>query len=465
MKLKLLAAACATLASTGAFAACPAANATINASCVLQAPAKTYYIAGASAQAQAFNAIAPTLFDTPADVIKITAVAPAPDTANQDKHVAYYGLRGGVATAIVYRNSGGSGSGIRQLVSKTAGAYTAIPNSPAVGTENVAMNLTGCAAVSNAAAPWTTTCSGSVAQVPVAALSDVLPGELSAGLFPPAGANYFGPAALDVTTTSLQGFGVVVNAALKTKLVQQNAREGRPVDATGQPSIRRADYASLVSVEGGIKDAASLLNDPSDTTAITVCRRTDTSGTQAASNLFFLNNVSGLKGFGGALNPESVAAPGVTYNLASSSSNALTCLAGSGYRIGVLSLENIPSGWSYVKIDGVSPDFSYDLNGTTIPGAGIVKNDPKQRQQMAAGYYPFAYQSVVAITPTAPAAVKTLRDDIVLKLSDSTASDLAGFAYQDLPGTWNRWDSTVGAPSNLQSRVTRTGNNSQPLLP
>jgi hypothetical protein len=479
MKMKLLAALCATIGSAGAFAACPT-NATVNGACAIQnvvTTANTQYIAGASAQAQAFNAVAKSLFDVPADVIKITQ-----GTTLETSHVAYYGIRGGSPFLVVYRNSGGSGAGLRQLISETTAAYnpgiTAAFGGVAAGTEHNAISLATCTGVVGAPNSYTATCSSNTLRTADLALLDVGPGEHAPGILPPATpGSYIGTSALTTIKTGLQGFGVAVNTKLYNALVAQNLREGIPLGAGGQPSIRSADYASLISTAGNIKFASDLLNDLADTNLIRVCRRANTSGTQASSNLFFLNNVSGTQGFGGSLNPEAANNGDTNYSLGSGTQNAKDCLndvspvppVGGEYRIGVVSLENISNNppttpaetWKFVRIDGVSPDYTFDA------ASGTVVLDPKQRQQFASGAYKFAYESALAYrTSPVKAATTALATQLGAVMAQSGQSDLVGFAYLDRTFLdWNLYDSSLASPANKQARGNRASNNSRPLLP
>lgn len=454
MKIKYLAAACAALCSAAAFATPLATNTGVPAGLV------TYYIAGASAQAQAVSAVLPTseFFASPNDVVKLTGGS----VADARFGMSNPAVTGGVSKPllIVYRNSNGSGSGVRQLLANSVAAVAAIPNTDNTGL----VTLANCAAVSGTSGNYTAACTSTEARVPDVALSDVNPIELP-GTFP-VGANYATLASLVKTKNALQGFGVAANPALYAALQAQNIREGSlPASCAGsssadcQPSIRKAVYASLISAEGSIKDANGLLNTTGDTTEITVCRRTDLSGTQATSNNFFLNNVCGTQGYLGAYNPLGAAdsAPGqIVFNEGSSTGNAKTCInTTSGYRLGILSLENVPSGsdaYKFVKIDGVSPNYTY--NGSTLVA------DPKQRQQFANGSYPYALEMYSAYKATAPANVVAFANSLNAKLGDSTLSDLTGIAYEDIPGTWVGNDLT-----QKQTRVTRNGNNCGPLLP
>jgi hypothetical protein len=454
MKFKLIAAAVATLGSVSAFAA------PLNPA--VDAPAVVYYVAGASAQAQAFNAIAKSLFTTPADVIQITAAAPCGDVANANKHVAYFGKRNGVNTLLVYRNKDGSGAGVQQLLANSTSA-AAITASTVISLPQAGATVAG------AAGSYTSTSATCVARLPVAALSDVKHTELSASVLAVAGtAGYDALSAIKTPIkTGLQGFGVAVSLPLYNALVAANTAAGIPLVGTqAQPSIRKADYASLVNIAGSIKTAADLLNDPADAHTLEVARRVDVSGTQASSNLYFL----AAKTAGAQLPATAadypiadIAANGIAFSENSSTGNVTTKLnSTTAYVIGVISAENKPSAtdtWKLVAIDGVSPNQAYDL------ATGTVDIDPNQRQNLATGSYDFAYESYLLFKDSTLNAgtgiVKAIADNIKL----TGKSNLVGFAYIDAPGTWAPWDSSLGYVGNVnkQTRVTRGGNNLAPL--
>jgi hypothetical protein len=467
MKLKLIAAAVAALgsAAAGATVLNPATDSATN----------VYYIAGASAQAQAFNAIAKSLFDVPNDVVKILAAnsgtCAGRDNNDENKHVAYFGVRGGVNTLLIYRNKDGSGSGVQQLLANSTAA-TAVG-----GGNGIVITLPG-SAPSGSAPNITATSSNCVARLPVGALSDEKHTELDASVLAVAGTtNYDALSAIKTPIkTGLQGFGVAVSGSLYTALQTANTTAGIPLGTGGQPSIRKADYASLADINGTIKTAADLLNDSSITNTIEIARRVNLSGTQAASNLYFLAAKTG-----GAQTPATAAdfpiadiatnGIGVTEN--SSTGNVKTRLNGSGYVIGIVSLENVPctgagtpdasctaaESWKFVAIDRVSPNYAYDLATSTV----VV--DPYQRQQMADGSYDFAYESYLlykdASLNTGSGIIKAIGDNIKL----TSKSNLRGYAYIDAPGTWAAWDSSLGytGNTNKQSRVSRGGNNLAPL--
>ncbi len=202
--------------------------------------------------------------------------------------------------------------------------------------------------------------------------------------------------------TFSQVFGVAVSPDLYLAL--QSAQGITPnldnTAAAGQPSITKAQYASIVSdsFNTAKQDISAILGVGAAGDKLTVCRRVSTSGTQASSNQFFLNSYVGGDGAAaGALAPADAA------NYASANSgltsydvlegvgtgNARTCLSGAGYAIGVLSLENYPDAtnrsggqradrkFRYVKINGVAA-----YNGAT-----------KSTDTAKAGQYEFWFTS------------------------------------------------------------------------
>ena len=461
MKVKYLAGAVAALGSLSASAVVlDPATAVVPAS-------NYYYIAGASAQSQAYNAIIKGLFDVPADVVQITAAnsgtCAGADNSDIQKHVAYLGVRNSVNTMIVYRNNGGSGSGTLQLLAKTTAA-------PQIVTSGKVIALPASVAGGSSGA-WTATPTNCAVKLPVVVLLDVRPTEHTAavvGLFN--SANYDPVSDIKpVVKTGLQGFGVAVSAALYSKLVAANTAAGIPL-INGQPTISKSDYASLSNFSGTIKSAADLLKDPAETGTLELARRVATSGTQASSEIYFLKAKTS-----GEQTPVTaadfplvdIATNGFAVTEGASTGNVKTRLNSAGMVIGIMSLENVPAGadtWKWVRVDGVSADQAYDLTTST------VTSDPKQRQQMAAGNWDFAYESYVAYKDNALNATGTdttagLARAIYTNMSKTSESDLPGYAYLDLPGTWAAWKSGDGytGNKNKQSRVSRSGNNLNPL--
>lgn len=450
MKIKLVAAAVLALCSSASFAATVLACKTDTAVNMVNtcAPEASLYVAGSSALGGALGVVVPAdLFDQ-----SVTPLIKIKDTASSNGSAgavtAWYGmskaaLTGGTSKRlfVVYNKQNGSAAGVSQLLS-TPKDLT-IPENDVVtvgAVKNVAGNCTADAA-STTAVPVLSCTSHAPSQADMA-ISDVAPIEL----YKLEGVK---PAALTTvksTPLALQGFGVAVNANLYAAL--QTAQ-----NTTGVPSIRRADYASLISKEGTIKSAAGLI--PGSTETLTLARRDDLSGTQASSNMFFADNACGVnvdaKGkliaghLGGALalidSTMAATYPNVVIQSNVTGGGVTTALsATTGYAIGVISLTTSQpsSGWKFVAIDGAAP---------------LVAGDVKQRLAFANGDYGFA-MTAFAVTPVKQAAGKSaLTDAITTGLKDSTLHDLTGIAYLD------------GAANTKQSLVHRTnGNNCSPLI-
>jgi hypothetical protein len=177
---------------------------------------------------------------------------------------------------------------------------------------------------------------------------------------------------LDSATANQTIFAIAVNGDLRNAL---QAAQGLTVGSTSsadQPSIPRAFYAAAVS--GFIKSGNSVLPGwdaltgvPADNAKqVNICRRANGSGTQASSNLFFLNAGDISTTANGVLYP--LPANGVAIAVSgnplaivenTSTGTAITCISGApagAYVMGIISYENIPSGnWSFVKIDNQAP--------------------------------------------------------------------------------------------------------------
>jgi hypothetical protein len=268
-----------------------------------------------------------------------------------------------------------------------------------------------------------------------------------------------------------QGFGVMVSEQLYLAMQHKQVAEGRlPANCESdtvpgtpgyevqnftagqcQPSIGKEEYAAIVAdglfsyvAPAAIGAASNPLTGSLDT--INLCRRVETSGTQASSNVYFLNNSCGnatpTKGFkspktvnfsGGGVNPvafNSSSGDAVTGNYddfggafglfeGSGTGDARNCVIrrNSGknpnnqadalgtYAIGWISLENAPAaGWKLVKLDGVSP------NAVQLPVAsdttdGVADGwtvDTNQRTNVVKGYYDAAPELEMLWPSTTP---------------------------------------------------------------
>lgn len=212
--------------------------------------------------------------------------------------------------------------------------------------------------------------------------------------------------------------------------------------AAYQPTISRAQYASIVTDGFNLakQDVSDLLGVGAAGDKLTLCRRVSTSGTQAASNQYFLNGFIGSDGAnGGAFSPADLATYGVDSGLESfevqeggGTSDARNCLNANGYAVGVLSLENSPAattttgelgGYRFVKLNGVA---AYD-------GAGSVAAAKN-------GSYDFWYQAQKFANDTTGTAV--------LNAIDAKLDDLAGL---------------TGLFPNADNQFTRNGSNANPV--
>jgi len=460
MKFKFLAAACAALGCASAFAVTYDPATTV--------AAKTVYIAGASAQKNALYATVPTtVFDTTTHGVLFINGAHG--------EVAWLGdaksTLGGGIMMVIYNSTNGSAAGLNQVIS--AGT----PEAEAVVLASG--NLTGCGSKTAVSSPNIAaeqiTCTGpSAAREADLGLSDVYATEFAAGLLSSGSAL---KTASTSASTGVEGFGIIVNAPLYNALITKNIADGllpascstatasTLVVGTGngacQPSVRSADYASLVT-SGGQFNSSDAFGVAAGN--INLCRRDDLSGTQAASNLFFLNNVCGTQGYLGALsvvtsvndtNPplySVVDSDNVSTGKAEAcvwSGTATGTTATADYGVGVVSLgekdavDAAPASgkpaFYFVKLDGVSPN--YKANGTY---------DSLHRSNILTGAYKFATEmaayvkSTTVLTSGNGLVAKAIADDI----AKANLSNLTGIAY--LAGT---------VDATKTARYTKGGNN------
>ena len=419
----------------------------------------TYYVGGASALAPAVKIIVPTLFAPGSNVVTITQ-------SGGNSVTAWYGLSNATYTTtsqpllVIFNSTNGQFAGLGQLINTTTPSPWPEANVLQIGPSGDALSCQ----LTTAPYTCTTTDTSHDAFVQIQlALSDVYPNEGYPGVITPGVNGNLPLNQLVTTTTGLEGFGVAVNPALYQALQAAQGLTLGSLTAANQPNIQSADYTSLVSESGAIKSAADLLLN-SDPTVITVAGRTFDAGTQAASDIYFLNNACGNEGYGGALQPVSVSDGGATglnpglFNVLQETTtgavtldlSAPTATTGvAGYAIGVLSLTAVPAqtatSWQFVKLDGISPNWSSG------------KLDSFQRNAFASGAYKFATEVNVSYRKTTAAANLALSKAIVAGLQNSSLHNLVGIAYYDEPaGTY-----TAGGQ---QARYNHGGNNCSPLV-
>ncbi|GAA5163594.1 hypothetical protein [Viridibacterium curvum] len=263
------------------------------------------------------------------------------------------------------------------------------------------------------------------------------------------------------TTTPVaagQAFGVAVSPALYKALqhaqnlttAEGGACAENNYSAACQPSISKTQYASLVSQgnAGYIADWSIL--GVTGGTPVNLCRRVATSGTQAASNAFFLGKGCSV----GSVEPSGAAEnnPGV-FNIVenSGSSNVATCLYDSAaadketkFAIGVISAENAAAttAWRFVKLDGVSL-FEGVAGG-------------KARQNAIDMKYAFHFEFQTVTRNSASAAAQGLIAALGSAISDPTLTDLTGITIA--PGLNAAGEFNADKPTLIQK--ASTGGNS-----
>jgi len=484
MKLKFIAAACVAVCSTGAFAAAtpvtcvPTTMAGLVNTC---APEVTFYVGGASAQAGAMSAILESatgggIFDTTKTRGKISLSASSVAGLNggsdltKTNTIGYIGI--GATTAanttagisgkrvlVIYNKANGSFAGVNQLLTGKGGNLEEVTLKTATKKELAAGTSGVCTVVTESAAGTPSvlgaaTCASAVAfssgwgadtvtqKKMHMALADVRPNEASPGVV-----KSWKPASFPSQTTGMQGFGVMVNPNLYTALITKEIAAGRlasscsssetvsgatyTITAACVPNLSRAEYASIVT--GKLTTADQLLGTTGDTKTINLARRTASSGTQAASNIYFANQqgynakliADGADSYADVKGAGTYGTMVVTEGTATG--DVITAVSGNtaNYALGVVSIENVYSntvassklkGALFVKLEGVSPIH------TT---AGAI--DAKARAGMLNGY-PFAFQMQAIKSLTLAEPYLSISNYIVTALTDPS-KDLAGIAY------------------------------------
>lgn len=212
-----------------------------------------------------------------------------------------------------------------------------------------------------------------------------------------------------------------------------------------QPNITKEAYASLASSSpNALKNGWAALLGAGITgpgnNLVKLCRRVATSGTQAASNLFFLNNPSSpagkLAAAGGftqtaAANGNVVGATKFWWWANSGTGDVLDCLGnanngtgpdntaasipaalngaasvGRHYALGVVSAENdwrtqtnvLRQNFRFLKIDGNSPEEIGAYSAAREPFGRVIDSDVRDqcaREAYSEGRYPFGYEFVI----------------------------------------------------------------------
>jgi hypothetical protein len=276
------------------------------------------------------------------------------------------------------------------------------------------------------------------------------------------------------TPLALQGFGLAVNWAMYKALQDAQVTAGTlasscTVDDASrilpscQPNVRSTDYATLVKATG-TKTAAifglTVSTEAPASTKLTLVRRDDASGTQSASNIYFLNNpcntATTLGGGVPVLDTESSNDNFAMTKKATSGlvRTALDGTATAGYAIGAAGLQAraiAANTWNFVKINGMSPNVSPTGASGTFLASG--------REAFAKGDYNFAMTAYGIFSSTfnnTSTDKGNLINKSIAAIKDSTRNNVAGIAYIDGASelTWLK-----------QALVNRVGgNNCAPLV-
>lgn len=241
-----------------------------------------------------------------------------------------------------------------------------------------------------------------------------------------------------------QAFGVGVNTALYNALqaaqgLSSTCQSDTTVKYTAacQPSISKAQIASLINnAKTTVAKTAGgkFLVGGTDANQIVYCMRPQTSGTQQSAQLYFLNyggagsNLGGNEAIinGGAAFQATSTTAKFAATLNSGSSDVKNCLnlqtnapntAGTtGYRFGILSLENNPLGgadtYRFVKLSGVA-------------GAQGIDNKDSNTATALTGEYDFVYETTAYCkNGTCPSLLTAIQSNLSVALP--TGSSTAG---------------------------------------
>lgn len=414
MKLIKLAPIAAAIMSMPAFAAAPAANITI-------------YAAGASAQLGSISGIMTSMCKPNVGTTQQiefyqgfgTSTGASSTTSNSNLRAFRCDLAStdpqlvGKKVLFVYSAIDGSASGVqfvarglpRQFIK-----FESCPSAPSVASTpatSIATVPTGSKQFNcNGTGAGATSAVTTEAQVPIAGASDVEP-SVFVGSNVPAGQTDVGAA--DLANLKVNGsraviFGVIANKAMWSALLNNpnptmpvttavSSTNGLtntgtvvnnvPFNETQRPTIAKWQYRAIA--QGNLNDMAFLTaNDGTAGTAgpLKLARRVDGSGTQAVSNIFFLNNPCGIA-LGAFLPPANASFSGGNFTVTegSGTGDVLKVIQDATTpALGVVSLENPERGAytlnaigtadttpkqaiGFLKIDGVTPNRANAISG------------------------------------------------------------------------------------------------------
>ena len=423
MKLRLIALAAGLAAASGAHALTP----TEIAAARTAGTVKEIYFAGASALRLSFAAYMAEICDTATLHVYFNGTLPVSSTSGAN-HRAYacklnvaagnYAI--GTPVVVYKRDQGGSTQGVNPIATNTAQAMLKIADdatcavTPTPAFTDIAVPNYLCSATENKVAD------AGISDVEPAILNqtpnlpDVTPGDPNSGSVTPVDFS-------NVTVQSfVQGiFGVAVNKnaylALQKTQGLDNAGAIDESDAK-RPSLPTTFVRALLS--GGLSATATtkrgwgmVISETVDasvhTKAFNICRRQPGSGTQAASNMYFLQNPCAVGAVGsaarqsGSTSPAPLVTGAYNVNEQSGTGGVEGCLkaidnVAGAYGLAILGRENSPlpnnavagsaadKQYRYVKLDGMQP----------------TRFDEATGKGATTGDYDFVYESTLQFNNT-----------------------------------------------------------------
>jgi hypothetical protein len=304
--------------------------------------------------------------------------------------------------------------------------------------------------------------------------------------------------ALLSTPVGIQAFALIANNAFYKALQDRDIARGlvpascssegsaaTSVTSACRPTMARHEYASLIAANGA-KDLTFLLGAGASASKLVVDRRYGGSGTQASSNIFFLNNPCGGRGmasttaaardglglnidatdkvisntYGGGLIPRSgvlMIADGVPAATQYGNISVVEWVSGStlkgangvgstvDYHVGVAAANSDEAAtWKYLKLDGVDPIGTATGARAVSPFTDNLRN----------GLYPF---SMVLYTVRTQASAKKTTDTLSKLATDLT--DTIKVPTVNLTGIAALPENSGGAISTMKGVLSRAGNN------
>lgn len=347
------------------------------------------YAAGASAQLNTLSNIVsklckPNVGGLNANNIEFyqgfNAASPA-NTANTNLRAYRCNIIDGIGldgkkVVFAYSSIGGSASGVQYVARQLPRTFLKFSSCPTTGvvSSSVATPPNSTQFDCNIG---TTLAALQETKVPVAGASDVEPSVFVGDNVPLGETGMTGGdiAQLDVRNSRALIFGIAANEEMVLALQRKAAREAGTtlptvanMSAAARPSIAKWEYRAIAG--GGYFNGIAGLA-PGEVGPLQIARRVNGSGTQAISNITFLNNPCG-RSLAAEISPAKVGdsdPAGTVITEGSSTSDVVTAIRNASIpAVGVVSLENpefatATNGFVFLKLDGVTPSRANVISG------------------------------------------------------------------------------------------------------